>query len=78
MNVSNNTVTKTKKNAKTKTNAQTSVSARAEISKGAVATFGAAGAIVGLWSFASLIGGLVVAGGPISLVQAWFGAAFGM
>ena len=35
---------------------------------------GAAGAVIGLWSFASLVGGLVVAGGPISLAQSWFGA----
>ncbi|NOQ46867.1 MAG: hypothetical protein GQ559_09395 [Desulfobulbaceae bacterium] len=64
--------------AKTRTNEQTAVSVQAEISRGAVATMGATGAVVGLWSFASLIGGLVVTGGPISLAQSWFGAAFGM
>ena len=60
--------------AKTRTNEQTAVSVQAEISRGAVATMGATGAVVGPWSFASL----VVTGGPISPVQSWFGAAFGM
>ena len=59
-------------------NEQTAVSAQAEISRGAVATMGAAGAVVGLWSFASLIGGIVVAGGPISLAQSLFGSVVGM
>ena len=64
--------------AKTRTRQQTAVSVQAEISRGAVASMGIAGAVIGLWSFASLVGGLVVAGGPISLAQSWFGALVGM
>ena len=64
--------------AKTRANEQTAVSVQAEISRGAAATMGAVGAVIGLWSFASLVGGLVVAGGPISLAQSWFGAIVGM
>ena len=64
--------------AKTRTNKQTTVSVQAETSRGAVATMSVAGAVVGLWAFASLVGALVVTGGPISLVQSWFGAVIGM
>ena len=70
--------TNTNIKAKTRSNTKTSVSAHAEVSRGAVATMVAAGAVVGLLSFASLVGGLIVAGGPIALVRAWFGAVTGM
>lgn len=63
---------------KTATREQTAVSAQAEVSRGAVLTLGATGAVIGLWAFASLIGGLVAAGGPVSLVQSWVGAIIGM
>ena len=68
----------TKSNAKNRTSAKTTVDANAEISRGALVSIGAAGAVVGLWSFASLIGGMVAAGGPFSVVKAWFGAVTGM
>ena len=64
--------------AKTRTNEQTAVYVQAEVSRGAAATIGAAGAVIGLWSFASIVGALVVTGGPISLAQSWFGAVIGM
>ena len=64
--------------AKTRTNTRTAVSAQAEVSKGAVATMVGAGVVVGLWSFASIVGGIIVAGGPIALAQSWFGAIIGM
>jgi len=64
--------------AKTRTNEQTAVYVQAEVSRGAAASIGAAGAVIGLWSFASIVGALVVTGGPISLAQSWFGAVIGM
>jgi hypothetical protein len=36
------------------------------------------GVIVGLWSLASLVGGLVASGGPLALVGNWFKAVSGM
>ncbi len=63
---------------RTRTSERTNVAVQAEISRGAVATMVGAVAIVGLWSFASLVGGLVVASGPITLAQSWFGALLGM
>ena len=71
-NTTTNTVTKTR------TNDQTTAFAQAEISRGALATMCVTGAVVGLWSFASLASALVVTGGPISLAQSWFGAVIGM
>ena len=64
--------------AKTRTNEQTAGYVQAEVSRGAAATMGVAGAVIGLWSFASIVGALVVTGGPISLAQSWFGAVIGM
>ncbi len=64
--------------AKTRTNTKTSVNTQAEVASGAMVSINVAGAIIGLWSLASLVGGMVAAGGPISLVQAWFGAVAGM
>ncbi len=64
--------------AKTRTNTQTAVSAQAEVSRGAVTTMVGAGVVIGLWALASVVGGLIVAGGPISLIRSWFGAISGM
>ena len=68
----------TKSIAKNKTSAITTVDTKTEVAKGTLVSMGAAGAVVGLWSFASLIGGMVAAGGPFSLAKALFGAAAGL
>lgn len=68
----------TKTIAKTRTNATATVDARAEIARGALVSMNTAGVVIGLWSFASLIGGMVAAGGPFSLAKALFGAAAGL
>ncbi len=49
-----------------------------EISKVSVTVVAVFGGIVGLWSLASLIGGLVASGGPLALVGNWFKAVSGM
>ena len=65
-------------NTITKTNTKTSVDTRAEVSRGAMISINTAGAVIGLWALASLVGGMVAAGGPVALVQAWFSAVTGM
>ncbi|HEB69379.1 MAG TPA: hypothetical protein ENI88_07140 [Desulfobulbus sp.] len=61
-----------------KTNTKTSVDTRAEVSRGAMISINTAGAVIGLWAFASLVGGMVAAGGPVALAKAWFSAVAGM
>lgn len=68
----------TKSSAKDRTSVKTSVDATAEISKGAVVSVGVVGAVIGLWSLASLVGGMIAAGGPFSVVKSWFGAVTGL
>ena len=71
-------MTATKTIAKTAANTKTSVNTQAEVSRGALVSMATAGAIVGLWSFASLASAMVMTGGPVSLAKAWFGAVAGM
>jgi hypothetical protein len=49
-----------------------------EVSKVSISVVAIFGVIVGLWSLASLVGGLVSSGGPLSLVGNWFKAVFGL
>jgi len=64
--------------ATTKTRVQTKANTQAEISRGAIISMVTTGAVVGLWSFASLASAMVMTGGPVSLAKAWFGAVVGM
>ncbi len=64
--------------ATTRTRIQSTVNTQAEVSRGALVSMAAAGAIVGLWAFASLASAMVMTGGPIALAKAWFGAVLGM
>jgi len=65
-------------NTKTRTNTKTSVDTRAEVSRGAMISINTAGAVIGLWALASLVGGMVASGGPVLLVKAWFSAVAGI
>lgn len=49
-----------------------------EVSKVSMTVVAVFGVIVGLWSLASLVGGLVASGGPLALVGNWFKAVSGM
>ncbi len=49
-----------------------------EVSKVSVTVVAVFGVFVGLWSLASLVGGLVASGGPLALVGNWFKAVSGM
>jgi len=64
--------------AKTRSNTKTAVDTRAEVSKGAMIAVNTTGAVIGLWAFASLVGGMVAAGGPFALAKAWVGAVVGI
>ena len=64
--------------ATTRTRVQSTVNTQAEVSRGALVSMAAAGAIVGLWAFASLASAMVMTGGPIALARAWFGAVTGI
>lgn len=64
--------------ATTKTRVQSTVNTQAEISRGAIISLASAGAVVGIWAFASLATAMVMTGGPIALAKAWFGAVMGI
>ncbi|HEB50357.1 MAG TPA: hypothetical protein ENI89_07095 [Desulfobulbus sp.] len=63
--------------ATTKTRVQSTVNTQAEISRGALISMASAGAVVGLWAFASLASAMVMTGGPVALARAWFSAVIG-
>ena len=64
--------------ATTKTRVQTKANTQAEISRGTIISMATTGAVVGLWSFASLASAMIMTGGPVSLAKAWAGAIIGM
>jgi hypothetical protein len=49
-----------------------------EVSKVSISVVAIFGVIVGLWSLACLVGGLVSSGGPLSFAGNWFKAVFGL
>ena len=61
-----------------KTSVWTTSDVGTEVSKVSISVVAVFGVIVGLWSLASLVGGLVSSGGPLALVGDWFKAVFGM
>lgn len=63
---------------KSKTGAGEMTGVGAEVSKVGISVVTILGGIVGLWSLASLVGGLVASGGPLALVGNWFKAVSGM
>ncbi len=68
------------KTAATKANvsAQTGMKADSQIYTVGLAAIGLSACAVGLWAFASLIGGMIASGGPFALVGNWFKAVFGI
>jgi hypothetical protein len=49
-----------------------------EVSKVSITMVSIFAAVVGLWSFACIVGGLIASGGPLAFVKSWFGAVSGM
>ena len=68
------------KTAATKTNVSSRSDSKADVQVYTVgmATLGISACVIGLWAFASLIGGMVASGGPFALVGSWFKAVFGL
>ncbi len=48
------------------------------LSATAVATLFVGSGLIGVWSFAALVGGLLEAGGPVGLAGSWFRAVSGI
>lgn len=63
---------------KNKVGAREKAGVGTEVSKVSVTVVAVFGVIVGVWSLASLVGGLVASGGPLALVGNWFKAVSGM
>ena len=64
--------------ARTRTTATTTPTVGDRIGATVMASFFAASALIGLWSFAALVGGLVAGGGPLGLAEGYFRAVTGM
>lgn len=69
---------RTKVQQQVKTGAATNQDAATEISKVGVFTVAAFAAVVGLWSVAMVVGGMVASGGPLAFVGDWYRAVTGM
>lgn len=52
--------------------------AEVNVSKGVLTALGVASALVGLWTVACFIGGMVVSGGLFALAKAWISAITGV
>ena len=64
---------------KTRSNALVTDGVGTDIIQGAgVGLAAMAAGLVGAWSVSCLVGGIIVAGGPVALVASWFGAVTGM
>jgi len=63
---------------KTRIESVTTQNVATEVSKVGVVTIAAFGALVGLWSFACIVGGMTASGGPLAFVGDWFKAVTGM
>jgi hypothetical protein len=69
---------RTKVKQRERVNSTVSGSSTTEVSKIGIITVAAFGALVGLWSLASIIGGMAASGGPLAFVGDWFKAVSGM
>ncbi|MFP3983084.1 MAG: hypothetical protein ACLFV2_05260 [Desulfurivibrionaceae bacterium] len=52
--------------------------AKAEITRGMVVSLSAISGLIGAWTAACLIGGLVASGGPLSFLNSWSNAVIGI
>lgn len=56
---------------------QSNISVESHIHKVSLTVVGVSACAIGLWAFASLVGGLIASGGPLALVGDWIKAVFG-
>ena len=71
-------IDRTRVKEQVKTTATTSSDSVTEVSRVGIVTIAAFGAIVGLWSVACFVGGMVASGGPLAFIGAWFKAVSGI
>ncbi len=62
---------------KTTNRAKTDSRADEQVMKVGFAVIGLTSCAIGVWSVASLIGGVIASGGPIALIGNWFKAVIG-
>jgi hypothetical protein len=62
---------------KTKNAVRTDDKVEAQISQVGFAVIGLSSCAIGIWAFASLLGGMIASGGPVALVANWFRAVIG-
>ena len=62
---------------KTKNSVRTNDKVDVQVSKVGFAVIGITSCAIGLWAFASLVGGMVASGGPVALIANWFKAVIG-
>ncbi len=72
-----NTATRTRTGTRTNSATQT-LTVDDKINAFIISSFFATGALVGLWSFAAFVGGMVAAGGPLNLAKGYFMALAGI
>ena len=70
--------TRTQTRTRTNTAATTTLTTSDKVNGAIIASAFAGTAIIGLWSLAALVGGLIAAGGPLGLVKGYFSALAGI
>jgi hypothetical protein len=70
--------TRTRVQTGTNTVATTKLTVREKLNAAIIASAFAGTAIIGLWSLAALVGGMIAAGGPLGLVKGYFLALTGL
>ena len=61
-----------------KVSAVDSTQTQVELSRGAIIAFASVPTLIGIWSAACFVGGLVASGGPLAMVKNYFSAVTGM
>ena len=62
---------------KTKNSIRTDDKVEVQISQVGFAVVGLSSCAIGIWAFASLLGGMIAGGGPVALVAGWVKAVIG-
>jgi hypothetical protein len=70
--------TRTKLQARTNTVSTTRLTVEEKINASIIASAFAGTALVGLWSLAALVSGMIAAGGPLGLAKGYFQALAGL
>lgn len=63
--------------SRTTTNTRTDTTADV-VGKSTITMMAGVSAVVGVWAVTTFVGGLLGSGGPLAMIQSWFGAVTGM